>query len=326
MKYILWLLAMAGFSAAAAVAWALSMGPGELNNSAPTKWPSPLAAAPPPASQNEVQLPGMLKTLAGQPAADALIQVKSGGIVRWTWTDAQGAFALALPKDPATRAALEIVVVAYEHLPAIFHAESDRLDWTLPAPAPELEALEDLVLGNFTGRVERKHGSPEGLEIWLTPPPGTAPLSGRIERRTRVAPDGTYTFANLTAGVYQARIVPSWAAGGTWPILAAGALPFEPGSSMPAPPALAPVEGAIEGTVTDEDGRALAGALILVQQLGEAQERLWPARASDSSGAFRVDELPPGRYRVELTSGATRLQIEVQVAKDETTPANFQLP
>lgn len=65
------------------------------------------------------------------------------------------------------------------------------------------------------------------------------------------------------------------------------------------------VLGSISGTVTDATGAALPGVTITVTSAALQVPQL--ARISESDGAYRVSDLPPGGYRAtfELAGFAT---------------------
>jgi hypothetical protein len=325
MKRTLPILAVLTLLFAGGWVWALRQGPGKLELPPLAPWPKALAAAPAP--EVGVALSGVLRHADGTPAADALIQVTTPAGTRWDWTSGSGAFTLtALPADPEIRAELEFGALALEHMPATFRLESPptaRVTWILPPPTRDLEAMPALVIGDFHGSLTRALGPTEGLEVWLVPPPGIDPLTGQIERRATVATDGSFAFPSLTAGVYQARILPAWARGGSWPILGTGALPFDPKSNQPVP-RLATLEGRITGRVFDDHGEPLAGAMLLVSP-SESDQQVWPPAQSGPAGFFQVDDLPPGLYHLELVSGKAHQELEVRVSEGGVTEARFNL-
>jgi len=323
MKRILPLFSVLVLATAGAWLWALRQGPGLLELPPLAPWPKALAAAPaPPAG---TALVGTLRHADGTPAADALIQVTLPTGVRWAWTDGSGNFTLT--RIPEERAGLEFIALALEHMPAIFKAETapgERLQWVLPAPIQELEALPELRCADFEGRVDRGVLPTEGLEVWLVPPPGLDPLAGLVERRATVDANGTYQLPSLTAGIYQAHLLPAWARGGTWPILGTGALSFEPNSSQPTP-RLTTLEASITGHIFDASGAPLIGALLIASDPASANH-IWPPAQSDATGRFRIDDLPPGTYRLELTSGEAHLERELTLTAGNETSTRFDIP
>lgn len=313
------------FVALGAWVWALRQGPGKLELPVLAPWPKALAAVP--ARDLGVTLNGTLRHANGTPAADALVQTTVPDGTRWGWTNGSGAFTLTrLPSDPGVRAGLSFVALALEHMPATFtltSTKNERVNWTLPPPTADLEAMPELTFADFTGQLVRASGAPEGLEVWLVPPPGADPLSGQIERRATVDADGSYSFPSLTTGIYQARVLPAWARGGTWPILGTGALPFDPKSSQPLP-RLATLEGRITGRVTGVAKQPLSGALVLVNATDETNH-VWPPAVSDATGFFEVPDLPPGLYHLELATGDTHKELELRVPAGGEATARFDL-
>lgn len=324
MKRILTVFSVLVLCSVGLFVWALRQGPGPLELTPMAPWPKALAAAP--QEVVGVSLTGTLRHADGTPAAGALVQVTLSDSTRWDWTDGSGHFSLTrLPRDPQERRGLSFVALALEHMPATFQLEGvgvEGVEWTLPPATAELEAMPKLVYGDFTGQLNRAGASPEGLEVWLVPPPGTDPLSGQIPRRTTVVADGSYTFANLTAGIYQARVLPAWARGGSWPILGTGALPFDPSSNQPVP-RLTTLEGRILGRVT-KGGQPLAGALLIATSPGESNH-IWPPATSDPTGFFQIPDLVPGLYNLELVSGAAHQELELRVAAGQEAQARFEL-
>src|ERR1700727_519303 len=78
--------------------------------------------------------------------------------------------------------------------------------------------------------------------------------------------------------------------------------------------------GALQGTVLDESGAAVAAAQITIRGVGTSLER---RAGGDGHGAFRVEDLPPGRYEIAvqapgLARAASGVRLEVSVVRDLT--------
>src|SRR2546426_11928843 len=77
------------------------------------------------------------------------------------------------------------------------------------------------------------------------------------------------------------------------------------------------LKGSISGTVTDPQGLAVAGAQVKAMQVGTGAVF---TTTSDSSGTFRLNLLPVGTYKLEITAQGfkTRVQpgIEVNAGED----------
>lgn len=305
--------------------WDLSRGPGPLPIEPLPKWPDALPAWTP--RESGPILEGTLQLASGEPAINALVQVDRPGGLSWTRTSALGRFAL---KDMPTDASVwDVTVLAFNHMPTRFQTEAGTalVAWTLPEPPAQLEALPPLNTADFVGHVVRPN-APEaslaGLEVWIVPPPGTDILTGQIERRAPVADDGSFRFADLAAGVYQAQILPAWARGGAWPILGNGPLSIAPGSTLPQPPALVVREGALAGVVYDQENEPIHGAMVIVQQASDLNHVL-PPQATDADGRFAFDGLPADEYRIEVVSGDGRRSETLTIVVGETTQRDFTL-
>jgi hypothetical protein len=68
--------------------------------------------------------------------------------------------------------------------------------------------------------------------------------------------------------------------------------------------------GALAGTVTDASGAALAGAKVVATNPATGAQKEITA---DATGGYRISNLPPGSYRVEVTAEGFRSQIYPQV-------------
>ena len=326
---------------AALVAWgvALRRGPGAIELFRPDPWPKdlPRPVAPDPGAT----LTGSVRTADDQPASEALVQTRvtrageTHPRVRWAWTDAAGRFELTGLGEPGPRT---LVVLAADHMPARFEAEvpGEAPPFVLTEALGPLELLPELDLGDLDGRLRLPTDGPElgPLEVLLVPvldaderagtadTPGDvgALLAGRVPRRAPVAPDGSWTLAELAAGFYEVQVLPAWASGGTWPVLGRGVLEHDPGGGRPTFPV--PVEPAgLDGALTGADGAPLVGALVEVRQ----DARAWPATTSDTEGRYAVGHLEPGTYAVRALAGDVEATAEVTVAAGEVLPLDLVL-
>jgi hypothetical protein len=144
----------------------------------------------------------------------------------------------------------------------------------------------------------------------LRPAPGSDPLSGAAVRRTSADASGAFAFEELPLARYELEVLPAWAAGGSWPVLARREV-LHDGL------ALARIDleaGAIEGAALDSAGAPLHGALVLVSAEADPN-RVWPPAATDAAGRFRVEHLAPGRYRVRLRAGERSVDVRPRAAR-----------
>jgi len=282
-------------------------------------------------------LAGRVTTADGRPAAEAFVVLLPPDDERselpplhHAYSDAEGRFALeGLPAGP-----LRVVLTHPSAPPRTFALElpvAGEVTWSLPAPLPELPVLPEQGASAMSGLVRADGAGPEGapdltdFEVWLVPAPDTPLLAGASERRTSIDAQGAFALAELTAATYEARVLPGWARGGTWPILARGGVTVRAGE--PHSLGLALEVGAVEGTLLDPDGRPLPGAVVSVAALDAldpvGQPALWPPAVTDAEGRFRVGLLPPGRYLVHVRAGAARGDSEVVVEAGSTRSVPF---
>lgn len=242
------------------------------------------------------------------------------------YTDDQGRFALSdLPPGP-----YRVLLTHPSAPPKTFALElpvAGEVAWELAPPLPELPALPELARGAFAGRVRLPEtlAAPEsaqlqGFEVVLRPAAGTPLLAGATERRVTTAADGRFELGEVVLARYEVEVLPPWARGGSWPILARGA--SEVGGGQAGFELTLDV-GALAGELNEAEGRPLAGALVRVGALeardavGEPQ--LWPPCVTDPAGRFRVELLPAGRYLVHLRAGSAARDVEVVVEPGRVT-------
>ncbi|HEX6885679.1 MAG TPA: carboxypeptidase-like regulatory domain-containing protein [Planctomycetota bacterium] len=270
-------------------------------------------------------LAGRVSTADGRPAPEAFVVLLPPDDehselppLHHAYSDAEGRFALeGLPAGP-----LRVVLSHPSAPPRTFALElpvEGEVAWSLAEPLPELPVLPPREASELSGlvRTDEQEGAADltGFEVWLVPAADTPLLAGASERRTSTDAQGAFAFAELTAAGYEARVLPPWARGGTWPILARGRVTVRAGE--PHSLGLALEVGAVEGTLLDPGGRPLPGAVVSVAALAAldpvGQPALWPPAVTDAQGRFRVGLLPPGRYLVHVRAGAARGDSEVVV-------------
>jgi len=276
------------------------------------------------------RLAGEVRSAAGRPAADVTVflyrekpQAGSGEPVHWTLTDDEGRFALEELRPGPYKASL----ILPEHPPVTLTVSvptESEVRWTLAERLPPIEVLPEIHRATLSGRVLPAVGfDPEALagrtfEVVLVPAPGAHPLSGAVVRRVETAADGTFRVEKLVAEDYQVHVLPSWAGGGSWPILADVYHRHEPqppaDSSLP----LRLRSGEIAGALIDPAGLPIEGALVKVW-LAEDASKIWPPATTDERGEFSVGDLPENHYRLRLRAGNDADERDVSVLIGQRT-------
>jgi hypothetical protein len=270
--------------------------------------PDPPVLAPLAATQGEHAFSGRVRTSVGAALADASVTLLEANMPRATQTDRDGAFRF----EGICAGTHELTVLAFGEEPQTFRVTLPReeaLELSLAPPRPPLETLPAIERAPLRGRLRAAAGTLDGLELWLEPALGTDPLAGVVPRRARVGNDGAFEFDALAAGAYSARVLPAWASGGSWPIVAQHDLEWRGGAEalefdyQPATAAL---------RVLDIAGRVMPGALVLLRERTAADRPLhvWPARESDGAGEVRFDDLAAGEYEIEIAAGGARKTLE----------------
>jgi hypothetical protein len=291
-----------------------------------------------------LRLRGNVHHAGGAPAADALVAlVRAEDDPARTeplyhiHTDAAGRFEFARlapgrytvvlvhPSAPPRTFPLELPLAAADGLNG--DAVASAVRWELAPPLAPLDMLPELARGALEGRVVLPAALSEetpdlaGFEIVLAPAKGTPPLAGAAERRIGTDAEGRFALDGVVAAAYRVEVLPPWARGGSWPVLARGTA--EIAADGRAAIELALEVGALTGELAEANGRPLVGALVSIAALdaldavGEPQ--LWPPATSDEAGRWRVALLPPGRYGVHLRAGAAAADSEARVESGAVT-------
>ena len=80
----------------------------------------------------------------------------------------------------------------------------------------------------------------------------------------------------------------------------------------------------LQGTVTDKTGAVVSGANVTITEQATGVSH---NTASDASGFYRINELPPGKYTVVVQAGNFKQssQSDVDVSAERPTPVNVTL-
>jgi carboxypeptidase family protein len=160
-------------------------------------------------------------------------------------------------------------------------------------------------------------------------PPGNPQGMSGTRLATTLA-DGSFEFSGLRAGALTFRASkPGFPEGESDPLEAVD------GQTLEGIVVRFPVGGAIEGVAASAEGGALHPALALAE--GTIPSRTSTGGATDPAGAFRLENLAPGEYRVTVTpfplSGesresalARRLRASARVEEGKTTRVEFSAP
>src|ERR1022692_1597403 len=78
----------------------------------------------------------------------------------------------------------------------------------------------------------------------------------------------------------------------------------------------------VQGTVTDKSGAVVSGATVTVTDQATGVSH---SSVTDASGFYRINELPPGKYRVDVAAGSFEksTQSDVDVSAERPTPVNI---
>lgn len=155
------------------------------------------------------------------------------------------------------------------------------------APAPEGQA------GTLRVRVVDERGTPwSGARVWLTAAAGDA----RIERET--AADGFAHFAGAAAGKWRLRV----AAGGVQRITEVQLLA---GRDEDVEVVIARDGALLTGVVSHRERGPLAGVEVELARRDDRGREVLSARTGET-GAYRIEVVPPGAYRVCVRGDALR--------------------
>jgi len=289
--------------------------------------------APLSAPDGALELSGQVANADGTPAADAFLVLlrpdddpSEVEPVYRAYSDEEGRFVfrklapgaytavLTHPSAPPRSFALEL-------------PSEGEVTWVLAEPLPPLPVLPELRRTRLTGRLHLPEIAADarielaGFEVALVPAADTPLLAGACERRATTDAAGRFELGELVVANYRVEVFPSWASGGSWPVLGRGTCTAADGTENTAEVSLD--VGALEGELRQPGGRALVGALVRVSALDARdavnEPQAWPVVATDAAGRFRVELLPPGRYLVHQRAGSAARDVEVVVVSGKRT-------
>ena len=297
-------------------------------------------AAPPEAPMDPLQavrgsetLSGTVRDHLGQPAAGVTVNLRALEVDQevveplfFDHTDEGGRFSI----DQLPRGTFELVLMLVDvpHRTETVTVPGGPLDLELNEPWPELRSAPPMTRTGLRGFLAPPPGlgtpSLEGYEVRLLPRDEEARWAGAIERREAVDAEGRFDFQDLVRAPYTLHVLPPWARGGSWPLLAQQELePDDLGRGGPESAGetrlhrVELAQGELFGRLEDAEGVPLEGALLRVHPQGRP-DRLWPATSTDEEGGFVIRDLAPGVvYEVEVSAGGARRRVQATVDAGE---------
>jgi len=298
------------------------------------------------AAQKELELPdprvgttavsGRVVDAARVPLAQALVAVEQRGRLLWTYSEADGNFALSeLDEGPHS-----FSVLAHNYVPSVIEdpCEPGQEVLLIVEPQPRQPEIEGVVWADLTGSVrDPRAPTLRDFEVVLLPTRQQDLRRGAVPRRVQLDRAGQFAVPRLAPGRYEVRLLPAWARGALTPNLLAalGASPptytHTIDASAPRSLQLEPVSGEIVGNIVyqrdSETGTRveyLEGAQVIVEAGGNRSGlTLWPPTTTDATGAFTLRDLPPGDYTVRVLTGSQEREKSVTVTERATINADF---
>ena len=279
-----------------------------------------------------LELHGSVRQADGKPAVDAFLVLlrpdddeSEAEPVYRAYTDSEGRFTITDLAPGAYRVVLTHRSTPPETL-AIELPVAGEVSWQLPGPLPPMPVLPRLRRTRVTGQVHFPEGRTTagelaGYEVALVPFDDTPAHSAACERRASTDEAGRFALEEIIVASYRIEVLPPWSHGGSWPVLGRGTCTLLETEGNVAEVTLD--VGAIEGELREEEGRPLVGALVRVSAL-DAHDPIgapqsWPVVVTDVAGRFRIELLPPGRYRVHQRAGTAVRDVDVLVESGKVT-------
>ena len=262
-------------------------------------------------------LAGQVLNAADEALPEALVMIDVDGEIVWDYTDGQGRF--VLKRVPV--GALEVRVVRRKFAPQTFRTSTEIEDVVLRmtaaiAPPPVLPDIEE---SDFEGEVLAAIAG-RGLldyEIQLIPISGPSEFGAPIPVRATIGADRHFSFPRLLHGAYEVRVLPPWAAGGSWPNLVDPEQALHVHGPASKSGSFALKSGELAGRLIDSGGHPVQGALVRVAPAANPA-RPWIPIPSGSGGAFVVRDLPPDLYLLQVNAGEASFAETIEVRASST--------
>lgn len=269
------------------------------------------------------RIAGRVLGVDGEPLPESLVLIDLDGELAWDYCDTQGRF--AIERLPASTLRMTVLAREYEASEYFVAAPEEDLLLELRKPLPPTPVLAEIAESPLEGEVTAAMSGRgwADYEVQFVPvdPPQT--LGTPVPVATRLGADRRFAFESLIHGEYEVRILPPWAAGGSWPNLADPAT-----SRFVHGPAKKRAEirvrtGELAGRLLDTGGEFVEGAFVRVSPGGN-RGRPWKPELSDTEGAFVVRDLPPGTYELRIDAGEAHYAERIEVF--EGTSSEVDVP
>jgi len=192
-----------------------------------------------------------------------------------------------------------------------------HFDFHMGPAKPPVEAIPEVVRAGLLGSVRLPAGQLlkdhplEGFEVIARPLSPNEAMTGAVTRRTKLDATGLFEFDDLVLGPYRLEVLPSWACGGSWPVL--GSMDWTHATGEGAQdPFLELRSGSVTGVILDQDAQPVVDAVVMLWP-AEQPGHTWPVATSDSAGRVEVGDLPAGEYVVRVRAGRAASEVQVFV-------------
>lgn len=270
------------------------------------------------APRGEAVLRGRVVDLDGRGVAGVSLYFRSGNVPFWGVTDAEGRFAFEGLADQDVQVAL----LHEGHSPRLERTAPGEVEFTLPPPTPDPPPMPELAAADLHGRVVHPLGrtalDEEGYELVFTPREQEHEISAALERRVRCDHMGYFSVPALQLSTYEVRVLPSWAAGSSWPDLASSDYARIEHSSERVDERIVLSSGVVSGRVFDDEDTPVPGALVILAAPDDLAH-VWIPQTTDVQGRYRFVDVPPGQFTLSARAGeAILLDVPVETATGRT--------